>query len=245
MAQMFVSHATEDAAAARAIADALKARAIDIWMAPDSIRPGQVYNEAIVAGLKSSDALCVLVSKAANASKHVQREVGLADDLGKAIVPIRIENIEPSDGLIYYLKLPQWVEWHARGVSALEPVFAMLGADRPPQQTPAPPAVLGAALIQISRIARYTAMARKVAILIDNDKVGEIGNGETATWPVAPGRHALVARMDYIKSAPFAFDAAFAGLHAFELAIPEAADLKNHAAGLLGQSSYFTWKQIS
>lgn len=123
MAQVFVSHSTEDAAVARQVADALRAAGIGVWIAPDSIRPGEAYNEAIVAGLKASDVLAVLVSKASNASKHVAREVGLADSHGKKIIPIRIEAVEPSDGLTYYLSMPQWVEWHARGAAALTPVI--------------------------------------------------------------------------------------------------------------------------
>ncbi len=47
------------------------------------------------------------------------REVGLADTQGKRIVPIGIEAVEPSDGLTYYLSLPQWVEWHMHGAAAL------------------------------------------------------------------------------------------------------------------------------
>jgi hypothetical protein len=48
MAQIFLSHASEDARIAREVAAAFTARGIAVWMAPDSILPGQVYNEAIV-----------------------------------------------------------------------------------------------------------------------------------------------------------------------------------------------------
>lgn len=74
MPQVFISHSTEDAAVARQVADALRGAGIGVWIAPDSIPPGEAYNEAIVVGLKASDTFAILVSRASNASKHVARE---------------------------------------------------------------------------------------------------------------------------------------------------------------------------
>jgi hypothetical protein len=244
MPRAFISHASEDATTARAVADALKARAIEVWIAPDSILPGQVYNEAIVAGLRGCDALCVLISARANASKHVAREVALADNNGKPIVPIRIEPVEPSDGLAYYLHLPQWVEWHARGAAALDPVVAMLGPAPPAPPAPQPPRDEAAAHVEIRRNSALSAMTRNVAILVDGQKAGEVANAATLRLTLAPGRRTLVARMDYIKSAPCEFHAEPGGAYAFELALPNSTDVGRQAAGLIGQASYFTWKRL-
>src|SRR5689334_1196739 len=187
MAQVFLSHSTEDAAVARQVADALRAAGVAVWIAPDSIKPGEAYNEAIVAGLKASDTLAILVSKASNASKHVAREVGLADSQGKRIIPIRIEAVEPSDGLTYYLSMPQWVEWHRQGAAALAPLIGMLGGIGPapepqrhsPPQSDVPAQAGGAAMIEIRRGNHLTGSARNVAILVDGEKAGEVGNGKT------------------------------------------------------------------
>jgi hypothetical protein len=261
MAQVFVSHATENADIAQQVVAALKAGGVDIWIAPDSIPPGVAYNEAIVAGLRASDTLAVLVSKAANASKHVAREVALADDQGKRILPVRIEPVEPSDGLAYYLNLPQWVEWHSHGATALAPVIAMLGGlpqpARPPVAPPAPfkaaqppvnPAPVvgsGTASIEIRRTHSLGAGLRKIAILLDGEKAGEIGNGETITLRVAPGRRELVARIDYIKSEPFTVDVAPGETPAVQVAASNSTDVGGQLAGLLGRSSYFKWTRIS
>ena len=251
MPQVFVSHSTEDAAIARQVADAFRAAGIGVWIAPDSIKPGAAYNEAIVAGLRSSDALAVLVSKASNASKHVAREVGLADSHGKKIVPIRIEPVEPSDGLTYYLSMPQWVEWHARGASALAPMIGMLGGaapepmrDKAPVRQDPPARTDGAAMIEIRRGNHLTGGARNVAILIDGEKAGEVGNGKTIVLRVEPGRREIMARVDYIKSAPFAVDAQAGRVRVLELAMPNIADVGAQLSGLLGQSKYFSWKLL-
>jgi hypothetical protein len=248
MPQVFLSHSTEDAVIARQVADALRAAGVAVWIAPDSIRPGEAYNEAIVAGLKASDTLAVLVSKASNASKHVAREVGLADSQGKRIIPIRIEPVEPSDGLTYYLSMPQWVEWHARGPAALAPMIGMLGGTGPApeltRQQPAPPVHAGAAVIRVHRPSRGSYAARMIAILVDGQKVGEIANGATADFIVQAGRREIMARVDYVKSKPFAVDASAGRARVLELITPEMADVGGQVAGLLGQSNFFSWKLL-
>ncbi|HEV7692967.1 MAG TPA: TIR domain-containing protein [Hyphomonadaceae bacterium] len=250
MAQVFVSHSTEDAVIARQVADALRAAGVAVWIAPESIRPGEAYNEAIVAGLKASDTLAVLVSKASNASKHVAREVGLADSQGKRIIPIRIEPVEPSDGLTYYLSMPQWVEWHARGGAALAPLIGMLGGAAPVQEQQAvvrheePARADGAAMIEVRRGNHMTGSARNVAILVDGEKAGEVGNGKSVVLRVEPGRREIMARVDYIKSAAFGVDAQAGRVRVIELGMPNVADVGAQLSGLLGQSKYFTWKLI-
>jgi hypothetical protein len=254
MAQVFVSHSTEDAAVARQVADALRS-GLAVWIAPDSIRPGEAYNEAIVAGLKASDTLAVLVSKASNASKHVAREVGLADSLGKKIIPIRIEPVEPSDGLTYYLSMPQWVEWHALGPAALGPLIHLLVGPQPVKVEPlqpgfppivhAPPARAdGAAMIEIRRGNHLTGSARNVAILVDGEKAGEVGNGKSIVLRVEPGRREIMARVDYIKSAPFVIDAQAGRVRVVELGLPNVQDVGAQLSGLMGQSKYFSWKLV-
>jgi hypothetical protein len=248
MPQVFLSHSTEDAAIARQVADALRAAGVAVWIAPESIRPGEAYNEAIVAGLKASDTLAVLVSRASNASKHVAREVGLADSQAKRIIPIRIEAIEPSDGLTYYLSMPQWVEWHARGAAALAPLIGMLGgagpAPEPARQQPAPPVQAGSAVIRVRRPSRGAYAARMIAILVDGQKIGEIANGATADFTVQAGRREIMARVDYVKSKPFPVDASAGKARVLELDVPEMANVGGQVAGLLGQSSFFNWKLI-
>jgi hypothetical protein len=247
MTQVFLSHSTEDAVIARQVADALRTAGVGVWIAPDSIRPGEAYNEAIVAGVRTSDALAVLVSRAANASKHVAREVGLADGAGKRIVPIRIEPVEPSDGLAYYLNLPQWVEWHSHGPSALAPVIAMWGGQVAVQFVPEapPPIVVGqGAVIRVRRHSAMAASARNIAILVDGEKAGEVGNGGTVDLAVQPGRRELVARIDYTKSKALEIEAVAGRVRVVDLVMPEISDLGGQVAGLLGQSKFFTWKIV-
>ena len=262
MAQVFLSHASEDAAVARQVAAALRAGGIGVWIAPESILPGQAYNEAIVAGLRESDTFAILVSKASNASKHVAREVGLADSHGKRIVPIRIEAVEPSDGLTYYLSMPQWVEWHAQGPGALGPLVAMLGGGAQAPSVPAraqtvtpvaPPAYQppqrvagqGTATIRIERTSALAYSGRMYAILVDGQKVTEVGNGKSVDIPVEAGRREIGCRVDYVKSDPFVVEIGPGQTAVIRVSSAELSDIGGQLKGLFGSSSYFKWTRIS
>ena len=76
--QIFVSHAHQDAALAQRLAADLRARGWPVWIAPDSIRPGEKWVEAINRGLDESGIFVVLLTPAAVASRWVISETNVA-----------------------------------------------------------------------------------------------------------------------------------------------------------------------
>src|SRR6516165_8980711 len=105
----FISYAREDHAVAKTIRSALAAAGINCWMAPDDITPGQPYAAALTGAIKVSRALILVFSGHANGSEHVPREVERAVHLGVPIVSFRIEQIDPSGSLEYFISSPQWL----------------------------------------------------------------------------------------------------------------------------------------
>ena len=57
----------------------------------------------------------------------------------------------------------------------------------------------------ISRDSGYADRLRSYTILLDGKKIGELGNGETKTFSVAPGRHAISAKIDWCSSSALDF----------------------------------------
>lgn len=76
--QIFISHAHQDAEVAKRLAHDLEAHGYDIWIAPDSIRPGEKWVEAINRGLEESGIFVLLLSPDAVASRWVQMETNAA-----------------------------------------------------------------------------------------------------------------------------------------------------------------------
>jgi formylglycine-generating enzyme required for sulfatase activity len=79
--QIFISHAHQDAEFARRLAADLKSQGWPIWIAPDSILPGEKWVEAIERGLEESGIFVLVITPAAVASHWVRDETSLAIEL--------------------------------------------------------------------------------------------------------------------------------------------------------------------
>jgi hypothetical protein len=107
---VFISHSSEDAEIAQKVTAYLEENGIQCWMAPRDIRPGYNYDEEIMDGIENTSSMIVLLSSNSNDSDHVKREIELAANQKHTIFPIRLEEIEPSKKLKYYIIGKQWLD---------------------------------------------------------------------------------------------------------------------------------------
>ncbi len=106
----FISHSTKDKAVADQLVADLEASGLTCWIAPRDIRPGADWAEEITRGIESSKCFVLLFSDAANLSDQVHKEVGLAAGARKAIYPVRLEDVPPSNALKYHISGHQWID---------------------------------------------------------------------------------------------------------------------------------------
>jgi hypothetical protein len=109
-ADVFISYGSRDLALAREIRSHLEAGGYDCWMSPDDVAGVKSWAEQIVEAIAACKVMLVLVSSVSNASDHVSKEVDLAIEHGKAVLPVRIEDVVPSGALRYLLALAQWID---------------------------------------------------------------------------------------------------------------------------------------
>lgn len=76
--RIFLSHASQDAAFARQLADDLRRNGFDVWMAPESIEPGEKWVAAIERGLETSGIFVLAITPHAASSKWVRDESNYA-----------------------------------------------------------------------------------------------------------------------------------------------------------------------
>jgi hypothetical protein len=107
--RVFISHASPDAHLAQDLVDKLERGGRACWIAPRDVRAGEDYRAEIVAALKSVSHVVALISEASNHSPHVLREIALAEQYGKRIVPIRVDDVEMRSELEYILQGVHWV----------------------------------------------------------------------------------------------------------------------------------------
>ena len=119
---LFVSHVAEDRAAALEIVDELERRGITCWIAPRNVRPGRAFDDEIADAIDRSRAMLLIFSEHCNDSEYIRREVTVAGESHKLIIPFRIEDVEPKRGLRVRLSDLHWIDGFASRERALDEV---------------------------------------------------------------------------------------------------------------------------
>ncbi len=107
---VFVSYSNNDKPIADAVVANLEGKGIRCWIAPRDVTPGTSWGEAIVDAIESSEVMVVILSQNSNKSNQVVREVERAVANEVIIIPFRIENIDPSGAMAYFLSTEHWLD---------------------------------------------------------------------------------------------------------------------------------------
>jgi len=136
---VFISYSSKDKTVADAVCATLEARKIRCWIAPRDVPAGVQYAAALVNAIKSSKVFVLVLSQGSNTSRQVIREVEEAVDHGVAIIPFRIEEVEPTDAMHYYIKSLHWLdamtpplEQHLGKLTASVQALLSVGAEEQP-----------------------------------------------------------------------------------------------------------------
>ncbi len=107
---VFISHSSIDKNIADAVCAALEDEGIRCWIAPRDIRPGDSWGASIIKGIEESRAMVIVFSTNSNESKQVMREVERAIQKNVVVVPFRIDGVEPSADMEYFLSATHWLD---------------------------------------------------------------------------------------------------------------------------------------
>lgn len=107
---VFLSYASVERERALAIADTLEGAGVPVWLDRRSIAGGSRWNTGIVQGIKGCAVLALAATPAAVASRHVQRELQLAVEFDRPVLPLLLEPVQFPDALRYALAGVQWVD---------------------------------------------------------------------------------------------------------------------------------------
>ena len=107
---VFISFASADGETAHRIVGRLEQSGVRCWIADRDIDPAGSYPSAITAAIADSGVVLLLLTAAANKSPHVHREVELAFNARRPVLPVRIAGAVPTDDLQYFLSRSQWFD---------------------------------------------------------------------------------------------------------------------------------------
>ena len=93
MADIFISYSRKDSEQALALVERLRAAGMGVWIDQRGIEAATSWSNEIVQAVDESKAMLVLLSESSIASDNVVRELSLAFEAKKPIVPIDIETV--------------------------------------------------------------------------------------------------------------------------------------------------------
>ncbi len=107
---VYVSYSHVDKAAADAACATLERAGIRCWIAPRDITPGDEWSAAIIKAIDQCRAMGLIFSQNANNSRQIRREVERAITVGIPLVPVRIEDVVPTESLAYFMGTVHWLD---------------------------------------------------------------------------------------------------------------------------------------
>ncbi|MDH3308462.1 MAG: toll/interleukin-1 receptor domain-containing protein, partial [Acidimicrobiia bacterium] len=107
---VFVSYSAKDKATADAVVAGLEQDGVRCWIAPRDVLAGTNWGKAIVDAIEAARVMVLILSDNSNRSKQVLREVERAVASETIILPFRIEAIDPTGAMAYFLATEHWLD---------------------------------------------------------------------------------------------------------------------------------------
>jgi TIR domain-containing protein/F5/8 type C domain-containing protein len=107
---VFISHSSEDKGVADGICAFLEGNGVACWIAPRDVTPGKNYGAAILDAIDECRVFVLVLSSHSNKSNQVVREVERAASSDSIIVPFRVENVQPSRNIAFYVSAAHWLD---------------------------------------------------------------------------------------------------------------------------------------
>jgi TolB-like protein/Flp pilus assembly protein TadD len=115
---VFISYANQDAPVAVTLCEYLERRGVSCWIAPRDVLPGTLYAESIIRAINGAKVMVLVLSRSSVVSPHVGKEIERASSKQRPVVSFRVDAVELTPALEYFLSESQWVDAIAGGLDA-------------------------------------------------------------------------------------------------------------------------------
>jgi len=142
-ASIFISFASQDRKVASTLCKALESRGFKCWLSSRDILPGENFQVAIVRAIRKAKILLLVFTANSNGSEEMTKELALASQEKLIVVPLRIEDVAPSEAFTYEFATRQWIDFFADWEAAIDQLSERLALALP-SEGPALAAAAGA-----------------------------------------------------------------------------------------------------
>jgi hypothetical protein len=133
---IFLSYCRTDKALADQFVELARRRGLTVWY-DQLISGGQDWRNSIVEALRNSKSLVILFSEASNDSRQIIKELAIADNFSKLVIPILVEDTEPRGPYLYEMASRNWINLYPNPSSLLDSLIDRLAGQLSLQATPA------------------------------------------------------------------------------------------------------------
>ena len=127
VSEVFISYASQDRARILDLVDRLRAAGVSVWIDQMGIEGATMWSQEIVAAIRGCKVLILAISNHAAGSENVVKEVALASEGRKRILPVYLEQAEIPESMAYQLAGIQRIEFFkGQEDAALQPVIRAL-----------------------------------------------------------------------------------------------------------------------
>jgi Tol biopolymer transport system component len=113
--EVFISYSSQDYERVMPLVDRLRAAGVDVWVDEGNIDAATLWSESIVEAIAECHVLIMMVSSHSTDSHNVVKEVMIASESKKTILPIYLETADIPAKLKYQLTGIQHLEWFDGG----------------------------------------------------------------------------------------------------------------------------------
>ena len=126
-AEVFISYAAKDRTRVLDLVERLRAAGVSVWIDQMGIEGATMWSQEIVAAIRSCKVLILAISENSAGSENVVKEVALASEGRKRILPVYIKQAEIPESMAYQLAGIQRIEFfEGREDAALQAVIRAL-----------------------------------------------------------------------------------------------------------------------
>ena len=186
--EIFASYSREDQAQVFPIVDKLRERGLNIWIDQEGIHGAKLWSQEIVNAIDNSKVFILFASAKAFHSKNVTKELALASESDKHILPIFIEDAEIPAAMKYQLAgIQHLVHEQGQTDQTADNILRTLGnldiqsTEPPPTTVTAAPATKPASKTPLIAAALVIALAVIAFLLFKGDNTQETSATSTTT----------------------------------------------------------------
>ena len=110
-AEVFISYAAKDRTRVLDLVERLRTAGVSVWIDQMGIEGATMWSQEIVAAIRSCKVLILAISENSAGSENVVKEVALASEGRKRILPVYIEQAEIPESMAYQLAGIQRIEF--------------------------------------------------------------------------------------------------------------------------------------